>query len=332
MKLSIIGVVNTKITNISDYLKAIANQNNDDFELILIIQKVSDKLLNQLDNIPKELKDKTTIISNYKDLSMEYLMLCGLRIAKGEYISFVFPNSVIRPYTTQVFIDDINKYNTDIIEYKPRLIGDVRWKPSARLDEKVTFDSSNPIYVALAFPFIFNKLFKNELVQKVLNIKEKLDNNSKFSIELLYYLLFNAKSYKYNDYRVLREIVDKDFVITPNTFKSVWEDLEKYLLLKEIRLNHELKYARFYYSCILTPGLLSGVTFWNLLGINTKSNRFSKLNLEKTDKFISKLFDNEFSNFGFKNKYMSLGLIENELMKNKIPQNEWKKILKVLHE
>ncbi|WP_027334409.1 glycosyltransferase [Mycoplasma elephantis] len=331
MKLSIISVINSKFSDIGNFLNSIASQDNQDFELILVIQKVNDNILKQLDKLPNQLNGKTKIITNYKDLNVEYLMFCGLKIAEGDYFTFIFPNSIFRSYTTNVFIEDILKYNTDIIEYKPRLIGDVRWKPKARITDKKIYDINKPKFIALSFPFIFNKLYKKELVSKIININENFSGNSKFSIELLYYLLFNATSYCYNDYRVVRESVDKDFVITPRTFKNTWINLSNYLQHKDLKYKHELMYANFYYSCILTPGLLTVTTFLNRIGLNVTSNRFSKLNLEKMDKHIEKLFENEFNNFAFKNKYMNLGLPENEFMSKKVPMSNWKSILKKLN-
>lgn len=334
MKLSIISVVEKNNKSILVFLRDLAKQTNQDFELILIIQKSNNQILRELEQCPTELNDKIKIIFNYRDISYEKLLFKGFELSSGDYACVVNLPIAFKHSIIQHFIDKIDQFKTDIIEFKPRLIGGVKFKPKARLNQDVIYDQTNKMFIAYAFPYIFNKLFKRDLINRVLTIKSNYVNNSKFAVELLYYLLFNAQTYKYLDYRVLREQVNSDFVIMTNVFEKTWVALDNYLKINNIKLHHELDYAKAYYQVLLTPGMLTEDTnrFFNIILGTKKASRRTKINLVKINEQILQMYRNNLENFAIKNIYMNSNLKENELLSKPIPLENWNTILKILNE
>jgi len=63
-------------------------------------------------------------------------------------------------------------------------------------------------FLAYAYPFISNKLFKKSLIENLLKYQPTFSNDYNFAIELDYLLLMNANTYAYNDQRIIREYIN----------------------------------------------------------------------------------------------------------------------------
>lgn len=334
MKLSIISIVSKDAENLKGFLKDLEAQSNKDFELILVMQKSSNTLLKVVENYIQNVKFSTKIITNYREQSYEKSMFEALRLVSGEYVTFISNNNAIKYNVVERFISDSEKHAAEIIEYKPRLVGEVKWKPKYRITPNKLFSDKEKCFVTFAFPFIFNKLFKNSVVEKVVSIKTNYSFNTEFAIELLYYLLINAKSYIYLDNRILRQQVDNTFIIKPNTFEKSWNNIETYLKMNNIKMQHEIDYAKAYYTVVLTPGMLSADKnrLYKLMNIFAEtSKRHSQINLHKVALEINKYFINNLQNFAMRNIYMDSNLLEIKFLTTETKPENWNTILKTLN-
>ncbi|MDJ1648983.1 hypothetical protein [Mycoplasma phocimorsus] len=331
MKLSIISIIfnNDKNININKFIDGFSVQEDQDFELILVFQKVTKKLMNKLKKVPNKLKDKIKFIFNYKSISYEQCVFQGMEKAMGRYISIINTDNKIKDYLVKR-LNEINQEDVQIVEYKPRLVGNVKWKPIKRLEENKIYDQSNIEFIAKSFPFLFNKIFKKDLVEKVLEIKNlELRVNSKLSINILYYLLLNTNTYKYIDQRITREYIAKKFSAFSKTYNKSWINLCKYIHENNINAKEELFYARIYFEALLLPGLLFGNSHWFskiYKKLSLHSNKPSELNIKAISDKINKIYESKKDPVSA-NKYINQNNLEAQTLLKPIELSSWNKIL-----
>ncbi|WP_406613643.1 glycosyltransferase [Mycoplasma corogypsi] len=264
MKLSIISVVGNSPRDIEWYLTDLKEQDTNDFEVILCINKnsVSKEIYNIIQKFMPFFDKRLQVVYNTKINNFQHNLLSGFRFAKGDYVTVINSDVTLKKWYVSKTIEAAERHNVDILEFKPRIVGSIRFKPAARLKHDFEYEIQNsPEVIAYSFPFIFNKVFKKQLVKKMIDVVPLYTNDSKMCLFINYLLLINAKKYKYLDYRIWREYFGSDIWFNSKHFNDTFNYLEDLVVKNNCKLIQELKYARYYFIKLLLSGFLFESTF-----------------------------------------------------------------------
>lgn len=257
MQLTFIVPNITSNSNLKNVLSTMSGQDNQDFELILITTNTSASMYKTFEKYLKFFGSRLKLITNSKRRSIQNDIVSGFHLAEGKFVHIYFPDNPGRPYFANRLIENAQTYDVDILEFRPRLINSIRWKPEPRLEENKVYNmEKNPECIPYIYPFIFNKVFKKTLVEKFIKFKSKELNDTKFAVLLTYMLILKAEDYVYVNERIVRENIASDLWLTPSNFIYEFEELSKYLKLNEIKLTQEIDYATFYFLQVFLGGIL----------------------------------------------------------------------------
>ncbi|WP_027120629.1 glycosyltransferase [Mycoplasmopsis lipofaciens] len=333
MKISIISPSINSSKNLSNLLEGLKIQNNQDFEVILVLSSASKKMYSILEKNLQFFGSRLKFIINDKRKSTQSDIVCAFHMVKASYVHIMFSNNTLRPYFVQELIKNLDEHKPDVFEFKPRLVGTFRWKPHARLESmKLYKKDKNPEFIAYSFPFIFNKIFKKSLISQFIKHKPKETTDTKFCLELTYFLLINAQTYVYDDRRIVREFISSTTWLNPINFIGEFKIIENFLNVNNIKLNQELDYARIYFLQIFLTSLLDSWKFRILGGFGVIKDRIN-YNEKRTEKFINDLYKylekahNEEQLFFNTNIYIHKDNQETKKLIYLPPKSEWKDII-----
>ncbi|VEU75915.1 glycosyltransferase family 2 protein [Mycoplasmopsis columboralis] len=337
MRLSLISLVGDSERDVDWFLQDLAEQETQDFEVILCIDKNSEakKILDVISKYKKFFGSRVIAIFNSKMNSYQHNLVSAFRIASGDYVCVLNSDSTIKRHYIKRIIDVAIEHNVDILELKPRLVGSIRWKPLARINLNENLEiSKHKEVVAYTYPFIFNKIFKKSLIKKFVKYKPISNNDSKLCVEVNYMLLLSAKTYRYVDKRIIREYYGADIWLNTKNGLQSFAEVENYIKLQNLKLLEEIKYAKYYYLKVVMYGLLNSTTFMyrNFKSKEEIEEKRSELLVEKHEKALEKLESStEFDAFEKSNLYMIKSSQESDFLRT--PISKLKKIrTKILSE
>ncbi|QCZ36613.1 glycosyltransferase [Mycoplasma nasistruthionis] len=338
MRLSLISLVGNKAGEVYSFLLSLKEQENQNFEVILVVNKKTEaksvfKVIQQFYNF---FGSRLVVLVNSKNGSYQANLQSAFKIAKGDFVSVANSDSAIKKWYVADLIEKAIRYNVDVLEFKPRLIGTIRFKPHERNQLDKVFDlNKDKIVYAYTFPFIFNKVFKKSLVKKVLKYNIETTNDTKMCIELNYALMLEAKKYKYLDYRLNREFISSDLWLNPSAFLKTFNVLEKNVKQFYPKLTDEIKYAKYYFIKLLLTGFLSETYFvyrhfYKTDKANLEEKR-SKILVNKQKEMLNKIEQSpEFITFISSNPYMLVDNVESKMIKEPYKSLRNSKILDLL--
>ncbi|MEE3928463.1 glycosyltransferase [Mycoplasmopsis ciconiae] len=338
MKLSIISSVTEYARDVRSFLNDLKDQDNQDFEIILTLNKSSNnkKTISVISEFSNFFGSRLKIIYNSKRQSQQFNIISAFRICKGDYVTIINSDTSLRKYYISRMGEVASRYDVDILEFKPRFVGSIRWKPKARinLSEPVKI-ANNPEVIAYSFPFIFNKIFKKSLVKKLEKHKTSSSStDNKFAIELNYLLLLNAKKYMYYDQRLKREYFDLETWLNPQGFLTSFNAIDPVFKLHSQKVTYEFDYLRAYFMKLFLPGLLKGTFVFNkqyIFNHKILEQRRGEKIISKLDDIIKKVETTEaFKIFKETNIYMLKDNKETSLIKKRLDVSEWDDILQEL--
>ncbi|WP_025755475.1 glycosyltransferase family 2 protein [Mycoplasmopsis cricetuli] len=338
MRISLISLVGNSDHNIEWYLQDLVEQDTQDFEIILCINKNSQqkKIFEIISKYKKFFGSRLIVIFNTKNHSYEHNLISSFRLATGNYITILNSDTTVKRYYVKELIAVAVQNNVELLEYKPRLIGSIHWKPKARMkDFSDTEIAKNPKIYAYAFPFIFNKVFKNNLIKKFVNYVPKTKNGSKICLELTYMLLLNAKTYKYIDKRIVREFYGPYIWLNTTNGIQTFDEIEKYIKIHSLDISQEIQYAKYYYLKIVMLGLLTDTTFVyrNFKYKREIEQKRSDLLIDKHINYLKKIQDSsEYEIFKKANIYMLGHSVETNLLVQMLKTGKKYKKDKILSE
>ncbi|WP_406614809.1 glycosyltransferase [Mycoplasmopsis hyopharyngis] len=327
MKISIISPIVNGDKELREFLSEMQNQNYQDFEIILVFNSINKKIYSTLNNYLDFFGSRLKFIVNSNKQTLQDNIIAAWKIMSGEYFNILFSNNNIRFYFLNSMKNLINDFHTDVIEFKPRLVGSIRWKPKARLECDKTYNiKDEPDFLAYSYPFISNKLFKKELVESLLKYKPSFTNDYNFAVELNYLLLMNAKTYSYNDRRIIREYINYDSWMNPKNFISQFKRIIEISKTKEMKITQELEYARIYFFQIILAGILGLASFINK--DEYKEKRSYRL-VEELEVLINKEIEKN-QKFYNTNMYMCKDRDEIKYLRELKPTKKWNELLSSL--
>ncbi|SJZ43318.1 glycosyltransferase [Mycoplasmopsis verecunda] len=331
MRLSIISLVGEDATYVDTFLYSLKEQETQSFEIILCINKNSEA--KNIFNVAKKYYEffgsRLVIITNSKDNSYQHNLVSAFRIIKGDYVTVINSDSSIKKYFIGDIIEQAQRFNVDVLEFKPRLVGTIRFKPKERTElDKILDISKNPNIIAYTYPFIFNKVFKKSLVKKITKYKPRITNDSIVCLELNYLLLMEAKKYKYLDFRIIRQYIPSDTWFNSKVLLDSFNVVDDNAKRLELKIQEELKYAKYYFIKLLLTGFLSETYFvYRHFSKNDKEQleeKRSKILIQKHDELLKKIESSEeFQTFLRTNIYMMVDSPETQMLRE-----DYKKLVK----
>ncbi|WP_027334858.1 glycosyltransferase [Mycoplasmopsis felifaucium] len=258
MQLSVIvpNIQNNK--ELAEVFDTFINQDNQDFELILVLSNANKSMFSTIEKTLKFFGSRLKFILNENRSNIQNDIITAFHLVKGKFTYVYSPDNNGRYYYVSRIVNEAQKYNADILEFRPRLVNSIRWKPEPRLVcDQVLDKNKKPEYVAYAYPFIFNKVFKSTLISQLVKYKQKETNDTKFAIQLTYMLLIMSQTYVYVNKRIVRETIKSNIWLVPNNFINQFNEILSYLKINNIKLTEEINYAKMYFLSVFLNGLLN---------------------------------------------------------------------------
>ncbi|TDV23266.1 glycosyl transferase family 2 [Mycoplasmopsis mustelae] len=265
MKLSLISVMNDSKKDVEKYLKDLLEQDNQDFEIILCINKTNEEaeIINLIANYQLYFNDRLISIYNSKNSSYQYNLMSAFQIAKGDFVATLNTDVSLKKYYVNKMITAAVKYDVDVLEFRPRIIGSIRWKPKQRNNiEEPTLTAKSKNIIAYAYPFVFNKIFKKQLIKKILSYKPLNTNDTKMCVEINYILLLESKNYMYLNYGIYREFFESEIWFNSKRMLSSFDGIQKWITNSTSleKYENELNYAKLYFFKLLLTAFLKETT------------------------------------------------------------------------
>lgn len=185
------------VYNVKDYLeacvKSIVSQTYQNLEIILVDDGATDGCSELCDEIAKT--DERIMVVHKENGGLSDARNAGMDVATGDYIGFVDSDDAIEPDMFELLINNLLNYNADISCCRYTRV----WEDGQ--EENVGDDGEIRVYNGLDAlkeyiygktmdPFVWNKLYKSELInhpngEKRRFIKGVLGEDNPFNIEML---------------------------------------------------------------------------------------------------------------------------------------------------
>ena len=183
------------IYNVEKYLeqciKSLINQTYRNLEIILINDGSTDKSTKICEKYKNQ--DNRIVFINKKNGGAASAKNEGLKIAKGDYITFVDSDDFIEPDMIEYMVNTIKKYNSDIIQcsFTNLYKNTERFKQDKIVEQKISSKDFLELFLKKWDSSLFwNKLFKREVIENVF-VKEGRCIDDEF---FTYKCVINSKS------------------------------------------------------------------------------------------------------------------------------------------
>ncbi len=160
------------IYNVEKYLeqciKSLINQTYRNLEIILINDGSTDKSTKICEKYKNQ--DNRIVFINKKNGGAASAKNEGLKIAKGDYITFVDSDDFIEPDMIEYMVNTIKKYNSDIIQcsFTNLYKNTEKFKQDKIIEQKITSKDFLELFLTKWDSSLFwNKLFKREVIENV---------------------------------------------------------------------------------------------------------------------------------------------------------------------
>ncbi|QBF34487.1 glycosyltransferase [Mycoplasmopsis phocirhinis] len=291
MKLSIITPSITHWKELEYISGVLRNQNNQDFEVIFVISKPNKKIYSIVENNIQFFGSRVKVVFNQKHKSIQSDILAAFHLVKNQYVYVLSPDSVIKKNFVRILTDKLTDNQPHILEFRPNLTGSIKWHPYSRINtNSIINKKDNPDFIAYAFPFIFNKVFKKSYIEQFMNYRVKEMNDTKFATELLYILLVNAESYLYWNISLVKEHISSSTWLAPNNFVAQFKIIENFINTNNLDLLSEITYAKLYFLQIVLLGFLNSRQFSVFKVLHYIFDSRKKFNEKRAQKFLKDLY------------------------------------------
>lgn len=301
IKISIIVPVYNVEKYLQNCINSILNQTFQAFELILVNDGSTDNSRKICEKYAE--KDSRIILINKKNGGLSSARNAGIKIAKGEYISFIDPDDCISKSYFNILFEKAENNNCDIIVSGFKTVpNNIEAIPSYKLNEVLNgidfILSSENIHSKNDLCFVWRYLYKLDLIKQnniLFNEKIFIGEDVVFNLEvlaiskrvmaisdILYY-------YTINNYNSLTKCKYKT-----NLEQSLIEQYEKRMYLsKKYKLINHIKYkndmANYYINSV-----------YRMLIENLKNSEVSNFKNEVKRISNNKMFRESIENLGFK--------------------------------
>lgn len=316
MKLSLICPIYKQPKQFERFLETISRQENQDFELILVIDSNTKEELDILERFKNKIKAPIKLVYNLKRVGRTRAIVQGARIAVGDYMYISTITDVFYDDATKRMLNLIEKKaNADIIEFQARIRTPIFFQGRQRkiFSETVNI-AENPDVIAYTYPFDFNKIYKNNVFKKAIESSPVKGPNSRFAISFVMLAFKYAKTYSNENIKITR--CKSEFDEDANTLLVMRE--WKNFLDNESKIDNSSFVSEFQYL------MLFGITMFLVPFTHTTKN---KMLIDKLNQAIvkeKKLYETLVN----ANKYMLLQNEETKVMRESNTHAEMAKMYK----
>ena len=283
MKLSIITPIYKGTQFLPKFFERLAEQTNKNFELVLVVDTNNQKPLNYLEKYKEKIKGEIKLVFNSKRCGRTNALAKGVEVATGDYSIILSASNRFNEESVDQLLKLIKEKKTDVIEFRSRFWSPIRYKGKIRKKfTKSTNIKDDKSVLAYTQPFEFNKIFKTSVLDEVVKMpafNKRL--NSRYSIELVFKALINAKTYSTSNLKIIRSKKDDGILFNPLKLHREWEEMlskdefKKYF--EELNYNQYFTYKVIYVGYL---GVLKNKTLSNKFEIE-----FNKTFKEKNNNF-----------------------------------------------
>lgn len=183
------------IYNVEKYLekciKSIINQTYRNLEIILINDGSTDESANICEKYKNQ--DNRIVFINKKNGGAASAKNEGLKVAKGDYITFVDSDDFIELDMIEYMVNTIKKYNSDIVQcnFTNLYKNTEKFKQDKIIEQKITSKDFLELFLTKWDSSLFwNKLFKRNVIENIFFIEGRCIDDEFFT----YKCVINSKS------------------------------------------------------------------------------------------------------------------------------------------
>lgn len=221
---------------LSSFLDSIKDQSNQNFELILIVDSPTQKILKIIEKFRRSISKRLKLIVNSKRQYMKKLIWKGIENSKYKYVTFISTLCTLDKLYVERILMKINDGLPDIIELS-FFFKNMKRHYKSNLPIVTDLQKQSEV-INDVMPFIFNKVFSIDIFN---DNKEsfipKLNDDSIFSIFELMIFLQIAKTIISIKEELFFIELKKDFSINTLQIAKSWREL---LTKKNLEDNHNL--------------------------------------------------------------------------------------------
>lgn len=208
-------------------IKSIINQSLTDIEIIVINDGSTDNSEQILKNFA--CKDSRIKIINQKNAGLSITRNNGLKIANGEYISFIDSDDWVDLDFLEKLYNTAKKYDADIAACGIKRLRSYKWKYHLKIEQEEITDNKDKKFVLCDVPekcYVWNKIYKFSELKK---------HNIKFE-EGVYYedRCFTAQAL----------VFMKKLVVVPDTYYNYWTNSNSIVKTKSPKKESDSKYTK----------------------------------------------------------------------------------------
>lgn len=219
------------IYNVEKYLekciKSIINQTYRNLEIILINDGSTDKSAKICEEYIKQ--DNQIVFINKKNGGSASAKNEGLKVAKGDYITFVDSDDFIESDMIEYMVNTIKKYNVDIVQcsFTNLYKNTEKFKQDTIVEQKISSKDFLELFLTKWDSSLFwNKLFKREVIENVFFKEGRCIDDEFFT----YKCVINSKSIVTSNKIVYNYRMRKSGVMTSESSqKQILKDRIDYL-------------------------------------------------------------------------------------------------------
>lgn len=224
---------------ISRCIESVLEQTYKNFEIIIIDDKSTDDTANILKKY--ERLDNVTIITNKKNSGVSFSRNRGLKLSKGEFITFVDSDDFLPNFAFEYLANIILKYKADIVcgDFSERLPeqqfgNDLIIVENSEIDEliknRITYQETNSVLNVVGY--VWGKLYKKEVIDNCLfSEKVRFMEDTLFNLEVFQHC--NRIAFSHQSCYVYKLNEDST---THKFFENYSREIKRYLLLLEKKI------------------------------------------------------------------------------------------------
>ncbi|WP_029512731.1 glycosyltransferase family 2 protein [Mycoplasmopsis iners] len=331
MKLSIITPNVNNHKQLDTFLYNLREQNNQDFEIILILDVNNKSIFSVIENHLIFFGSRLKFVLNSKKRSAQSDIVTAFHLVKGDYATILFANSRFKDNFVYEVSSLTNEYNPDILEFLPYFTNSIKWKLKNRIEVGYyngEYLKTHPQILAYTFPLISNKLYSKKLISRFCKYRPLELNDYKFCLELLYFMILDAKSYQFVNKHLVKEDMTFANNMTLNVYLDEFKKIKDYININNIKLSYEIEYAELYFVQVFLATILrlhksATMEYFEL------SQNIVKIKKEKIFEQILKFIQNKQTNhlaFYNTNVYLNQSSLEALLLKDFPKIKTWENI------
>lgn len=293
--------------DLHDILKNLTKQKNQNFNVILTIDKPSDEHLEIIKKHRLNWGNRIKLIINSTHQYISQVLKQAIQYVETKYTYILYSYSYIKSEFTNHLINflEANKDNEpDFIELNGYCRGLIKYDfyRDKFENEKIINLENDKKPITLISPYSFNFLAKTEIYKKIYDEYNTRTDNLQYSASCKYKAIILSKSFVYYKNTWVEDYNYDNTLFSSKIIQNEWEDIWNLAnKFDDEKMNEALLFAQKMHLQHFTPGILGK--------IHSKTSKSLKLMKENTLHLINK-FNEKYPDLIVSNKYF----LENQII------------------